>query len=60
MRGLVQEWWIRFSGLLGMTIVADGAAVRIHLTLAQEVAQSLAWTMTDGMPLIIGRTALPS
>jgi hypothetical protein len=60
-RGLVEEWWIRFSGLLGMAVVADGVtAARIHLTLAQEVAQSLAWTMTDGMPLIIGRTALPS
>jgi hypothetical protein len=61
LRGMVEEWWNRLAGTLGMTVNADGAiAVRIHLTLAQEVAQSLAWTMTDGMPLIIGRTALPS
>jgi hypothetical protein len=60
-RGMVEAWWSRLSDMLGMTVHADGAtAVRIHLTLAQEVAQSLAWTMTDGMPLIVGRTALPS
>lgn len=59
-RGMVEEWWSRLAGMLGMTVHADGAtAVRIHLTMAQEIAQSLAWTMTDGMPLIIGRTALP-
>jgi hypothetical protein len=59
-RGMVEEWWGRLAGMLGMTVHADGAtAVRIHLTVAQEIAQSLAWTMTDGMPLIIGRTALP-
>ncbi|MBA2252241.1 MAG: hypothetical protein H0W13_05980 [Nitrospirales bacterium] len=60
-RGKVEEWWSRLAGMLGMTVNADGATeLRIHLTLLQEVAQSLAWTMTDGMPLIIGRTALPS
>lgn len=57
----VEEWWSRLASVLGMTVHANGAsAVRIHLTLGQEIAQSLAWTMTDGMPLIIGRTALPS
>jgi hypothetical protein len=57
----VEEWWSRLANVLGMTVHANGAtAVRIHLTLGQEIAQSLAWTMTDGMPLIIGRTALPS
>lgn len=56
-KGMAQEWWNRLAGMLRMTVNVNGAnAVRIHLTLAQEVAQSLAWTMTDGMPLIIGRT----
>ena len=60
-RGMVEKWWSRLSDMLRMTVHADGAtAVRIHLTLAQKIAQSLAWTLTDGMPLIIGRTALPS
>jgi hypothetical protein len=60
-RGNVEEWWRRLSGMLGMKVDAESiTAVRIHLTVAQEVAQSLAWTMTDGMPLIIGRAALPS
>ncbi|MEP6888477.1 MAG: hypothetical protein ABI945_09165, partial [Nitrospirales bacterium] len=60
-RGKVEEWWSRLADMLGMTVNADGATeLRIHLTLLQEVARSLAWTMTDGMPLIIGRTALPS
>lgn len=59
-RGKVKEWWNRLADMLGMTVDAnDAGAFRIHLTLAQDVAQSLAWTVTDGMPLIIGRTALP-
>jgi hypothetical protein len=60
-RGKVEEWWSRLAGTIGMTVNADGTSLfRIDLTLAQDVAQSLAWTMADGMPLIIGRTALPS
>lgn len=60
-RGMVEEWWGRLAGLFGISVQADRATdVRIHLTLAQEVAQSLAWTMTDGMPMIIGRPAPPS
>lgn len=59
MKGTAQEWWSRLARMLGMTVNADHAtAVQVHLTLAQETAQSLAWTMIDGMPLIIGRTAL--
>jgi hypothetical protein len=59
-KDMVEELWSRLSNVLGMTVHANGATtVRIHLTLEQEIAQSLAWTMTDGMPLIIGRTALP-
>lgn len=60
-RDKVEEWWSGLAGMLGMTVKANGAAaLRIHLTLTQEIAQSLAWTMTDGMPLIIGRIALSS
>lgn len=60
-RGKVEECWVRLAAMLGITVNADGAsAPRIHLTVVKEVAQSLAWTMTDGMPLIIGRTAPPA
>lgn len=58
MKGLAHEWWGYLADMLGITIKADdAAAVRVHLIVAQETAQSLAWIMTDGMPLIIGRTA---
>ena len=60
MKGLAHEWWGYLADMLGITIKADdAAAVRVHLIVAQETAQSLAWIMTDGMPLIIGRTASP-
>jgi hypothetical protein len=60
MKGLAHEWWSHLADMLGITIKADdAAAIRIHLIVAQEAAQSLAWIMTDGMPLIIGRTASP-
>lgn len=60
MKGMAQEWWARLARMLEIAIDADdAAAVRVHLTLAQETARSLAWIMTDGMPLIIGRTAFP-
>jgi hypothetical protein len=60
MKGLAYEWWSHLADMLGITIKADdAAAVRIHLVVAQETARSLAWIVTDGMPLIIGRTASP-
>jgi len=46
--------------MLGITIKADHTVIiRVHLIVAQETARSLAWIMTDDMPLIIGRTASP-
>jgi len=58
LKGLAYEWWGRLASMFGIAIDAEGAAVvRVHLTLSQETAQSLAWIMTDGMPLIIGRAA---
>ena len=60
LKQFAQEWWRRVAGLLDIPADADGpTAVRVHLILAQDTAQSLAWSMTDGMPLIIGRTTLP-
>ena len=54
------EWWSYLSDVIGIRASHNEApAVRLYLTVTQETAQSLAWTMTDGMPLIVGRTALP-
>ncbi len=59
-KSLVQEWWSRCAKLLGIKVDSHGApTVRVYLTMTQETAQSLAWTMTDGMPLMVGRTVLP-
>jgi hypothetical protein len=50
-RGLVRGWWSRaFSG---------GAASWLHITLSPESARSLAWSVTEGMPVLIGRTTVP-
>jgi hypothetical protein len=59
-KDLAHEWWARVAPMLGIAIDTDSmAAVWVHLTLSQETAQSLAWIVTDGMPLIIGRAAFP-
>lgn len=57
MKSVVKEWWARARSRLqsatGPDRIANGP--RIRLTLSQEAAQSLAWSVTDGMPLLIGR-----
>ena len=53
----LREWWIFLTARFGVTATrADGANVRLHLTLSATAAQSLAWSLTDGMTLLIGRT----
>jgi hypothetical protein len=42
LHAVLRRWWNR-------------TGVMLHLTLSQEVAQSLAWSLTDGMPLLIRR-----
>jgi hypothetical protein len=41
--------------------VGRGAAAprRVRLIMTAEIAQSLAWSVTANMPLVIGRTRLP-
>jgi hypothetical protein len=60
-RSRLREWWLRLASWSGMAAPADQVASgpRLRLTLAREEARSLAWTVTDGMPLLIGRTAPP-
>lgn len=58
-KSLAQEWWNQMAGMLGGAVkTEDSPTIRIHLTVSPDTARSLAWTMTDGMPLIIGRTVL--
>lgn len=47
---LLISWVRRRSGFQG-----ESERVRLRLTLSQEAAQSLAWSVTDGMPLLIRR-----
>lgn len=52
------EWW---DGLTAGTRFASKdytEGPRLRLTLSQEAAQLLAWSVIDGMPLIIGRTTI--
>jgi hypothetical protein len=57
----LREWWARLTSWARLAAPADRvpAGSRLRLTLSQEAARSLAWTVTDGMPLLIGRTAQP-
>lgn len=49
LRGLLREGWIRTA--------STGAWLR--LVLSPEDARSLAWSVTEGMPVLIGRATLP-
>ncbi len=58
-KSLAQEWWNQVADMFGGVVkTEDASTIRIHLTVSPDTARALAWTMTDGMPLIIGRTAL--
>jgi hypothetical protein len=50
-RGRMREWWSR--------AVSNGSSPWLRLTLLPESARSLAWSVTEGMPVLIGRTTLP-
>lgn len=50
-RGRLREWWSR--------AVSSGSNQWLRLTLSPESARSLAWSVTEGMPAVIGRSTLP-
>lgn len=52
-RSLVREWWGRMVSHLSGPAAPTGSRPRLRLTLSQEAAQSLAWSLTEGMPLLI-------
>jgi hypothetical protein len=57
----VREWWMWLKGW--MYRLATGTEPPSHpslrLTLTPHHAQSLAWTVTEGMPFLVRRTSLP-
>lgn len=61
LKTLLRGWWERsraWGGAPSSTESRPGA-VYVRLVLSQEAAQSLAWSVTDGMPLIIRRADKP-
>ena len=53
---VLREWWMFVSALLGLGTTPDVVNIRLYLTLSPAAGQSLAWSLTDGMTLLIGRT----
>ncbi len=55
----LREWWQQAFGWvqLGPTSGPRPAGPRLRLTMTREAAKSLAWTVTDGMPLLIAKPA---
>jgi hypothetical protein len=52
-----KKWWGKLTRWAGFLIsgAASPAEPRLQLTLTREQAQSLAWSLVDGMPLVIRR-----
>lgn len=55
----LREWWQQAFGWvhLGPTAKPSPAGPRLRLTMIRDAAKSLAWTVTDGMPLLIAKPA---
>jgi hypothetical protein len=50
MRNRLRVWWIH--------VVSSPGSI-VHVTLPQDAARSLAWSVTDGMPFLISRVPAP-
>ena len=57
LKTVLRGWWQRSRAWLGATSSTESrpGAAYLRLVLSQEAAQSLAWSVTDGMPLVIRR-----
>lgn len=57
-KSLMRNSWIGMVSWIRSAAAIDEKAPSpyLHLTLSVEAAQSLAWSVTDGMPLLIRRT----
>jgi hypothetical protein len=56
-----RQWWVWLKdwSLILTTGHAPPSHASIHLTVTSDHAQSLAWTVTEGMPFLLRRTSLP-
>lgn len=59
MRSKLREWWMRAMSRLRAGSARASTGPVFRLTLSPEAARSLAWSVTDGMPLLINRPATP-
>lgn len=51
-----KRWWGLFLVWIDARLsVPSASAPALHLTLSREEAQSLAWSLVDGMPLVVRR-----
>lgn len=50
-RGVMREWWNR--------AFSKASSAWLRIALAPESARSLAWSVNENMPVLIGRTTLP-
>jgi hypothetical protein len=60
-RGRIREGWLRLKSRLvwrNDSLVTPPVTF-LRLTLSKEESRSLAWSLTDGMPLLIGATSAP-
>lgn len=57
-KGLMKDFWTSMVSWIRSAAATDQKATSpcLRLTLSVEAAQSLAWSVTDGMPLLIRRT----
>lgn len=61
LRFTAREWWNWLRDWSRRLVTGDETAAQpvLRLTLAPHHAQSLAWSVTEGMPFLVRRTALP-
>ena len=52
-----KRWWRQFKGWVDSLVSGSASPVEpdLQLTLSKEQAQSLAWSLVDGMPVVIRR-----
>ncbi len=55
----LREGWRRLAAWTGRNGGAQAPRRVLRLTLSQDQARSLAWSVTDGMPLLIGTATAP-
>ena len=55
-RSVLREWWIRLAALSSSD--SKSAHPWLRLSLSIDQARSLAWSVTENMPILIGRTTV--